>query len=63
MPSERRFAEVKKMLQDAGYTLDRVTGSHHIFEKPGVENIVVPVHHGKVKYAYVRKIEKTLQGA
>ena len=58
MPSEMRFAEVKKMLQVKGYVLDRVAGSHHIFVRPGSEHFSVPVHHGKVKYGYVRKIEK-----
>ena len=46
------------MLESKGYALDRITGSHHLFEKPGSLSVVVPVHHGKVKYGYVRKIEK-----
>jgi predicted RNA binding protein YcfA (HicA-like mRNA interferase family) len=36
----------------------RVSGSHHIFDKPGVGIMSIPVRHGKVKPAYVRKIEK-----
>jgi predicted RNA binding protein YcfA (HicA-like mRNA interferase family) len=58
MPSEMRFAEVKKMLEAKGYFLHRVTGSHHVFKKPGVGSFAVPVHHGKVMPIYVTKIEK-----
>jgi predicted RNA binding protein YcfA (HicA-like mRNA interferase family) len=58
MPSEVRFAEVRRMLEAKGYRLDRVNGSHHVFEKPGCHHQSVPVHGGKVKVHYVRKIEK-----
>ena len=53
-----RFPEVKKMLEAKGYQLDRIRGSHHVFAKPGFRPVVIPVHHGKVKHAYIRKIEK-----
>lgn len=46
------------MLEAKGYRLDRVNGSHHVFEKPGCHHQSVPVHSGKVKVHYVRKIEK-----
>jgi predicted RNA binding protein YcfA (HicA-like mRNA interferase family) len=58
MPSDVRFSEVMRMLESKGYQLDRIKGSHHLFEKTGARSVVVPVHHGKVKYGYVRKIEK-----
>ena len=58
MPSEVRFSEVRKMLEAKGYRLDRISGSHHVFEKPGCIHQSVPVHGGKVKYHYVRKIQK-----
>ncbi len=58
MPSEVRFAEVVKLLAAKGYRLVRIRGSHHVFAKPGSLPVVVPVHHGKVKYAYVRQIER-----
>lgn len=31
-------------LKKAGWTLDRITGDHHIFKKPGFPNIVVVPH-------------------
>ncbi|MCX5684198.1 MAG: type II toxin-antitoxin system HicA family toxin [Planctomycetota bacterium] len=58
MASEVRFSEVRKLLEAKGYRLERIRGSHHVFEKLGAWPVVIPVHHGKVKYAYVRKIEK-----
>lgn len=49
------------MLEQAGYRLVRVRGSHHIFAKTGHQPISVPVHSGKVKAFYVKQIEKTCQ--
>jgi predicted RNA binding protein YcfA (HicA-like mRNA interferase family) len=58
MPSEVRFAEVRKMLEAKGYRLDRTRGSYHVFSKPGALPVIIPVHHGKVKYGYVRQVAK-----
>lgn len=58
MASEMRLPEVRKMLEAKGYFLHRITGSHHVFKKPGVGSFAVPVHHGKVKAVYVRQIER-----
>jgi predicted RNA binding protein YcfA (HicA-like mRNA interferase family) len=58
VPSEIRFPELRKMLEAKGYRLARIHGSHYIFSKPGCLPESIPVHHGKVKHAYVRKIEK-----
>jgi predicted RNA binding protein YcfA (HicA-like mRNA interferase family) len=60
--SEKRFSEVKKRLEQAGYRLVRITGSHHYFTKPGVQPFSIPVHQGKVKPYYVREVEKIRQG-
>jgi predicted RNA binding protein YcfA (HicA-like mRNA interferase family) len=61
LASERRFAEVKKLLERAGYQLVRVHGSHHYFVKPGRPPLSIPVHQGKVKPYYVRQAEKACQ--
>jgi len=58
MPSPVRFAVVKKMLEQKGYTLHHISGSHHIFKKPGADPENVPVHHNLVKAFYVKRIEK-----
>ena len=60
MPSEVRFAEIRRLLEDHGWTLDRISGSHHIFTKPGERSISIPVHHGRVKPGYVGRIKKEL---
>ena len=58
MPGDVRFSEVRKALESKGYRLDRIRGSHHVFEKPGLPPVIIPVHQGKVKYAYVHKVQK-----
>jgi predicted RNA binding protein YcfA (HicA-like mRNA interferase family) len=58
VPSPERFAVVRRILEDKGYTLSRITGSHHIFTKPGQPHLSVPVHGGKVKAHYVREAKK-----
>lgn len=60
MPSEVRFAEVQRLLESYGYRLKRISGSHHVFDKPGESPIPIPVHHGRVKHVYVRQIKKKL---
>ena len=62
MAEEKRFAEVKKMLEAAGYRLARIHGSHHYFTKPDAQPLSIPVHNGKVKPYYVRQVEKICQG-
>ena len=59
MPSEVGFSEVRRLLESTGWMLIRVSGSHHIFKKPDVPEVMsVPVHGGRVKPLYVKKIEK-----
>jgi predicted RNA binding protein YcfA (HicA-like mRNA interferase family) len=37
--------ELCKALEKKGWTLNRITGSHHIYTKPGVDVVLsVPVH-------------------
>jgi predicted RNA binding protein YcfA (HicA-like mRNA interferase family) len=62
MPSEVRFAEIRRLLEKYGWRLARTRGSHHTFEKPGFSILVVPVHGGMVMPIYVRKIQKILKG-
>jgi len=62
MAGEQRFAEVRKMLEAAGWKLARICGSHHYFTKSGRLPLSIPVHRGKVKPYYVRQVEKTCEG-
>ena len=61
MPSDVRFSEIRRLVQKHGWTLVRIRGSHHIFRLPDGRIYVVPVHRNKVKYAYVREIEKLVE--
>jgi predicted RNA binding protein YcfA (HicA-like mRNA interferase family) len=61
MPSEVRFTVVRKMLERGGWTFARVTGSHHVFTKPGKRPLVIAVHGNKVQPGYVREVEKILR--
>lgn len=61
MPSEIRFSDIRRLLESHGWTLERVRGSHHVFSKPGEGSFPVPVHNGKVKAVYGKKLEKILQ--
>ncbi len=61
MARDKRFAEVKKLLESHGWTLTRINGSHHIFTKPGRPNVIIPVHRGKVKPAYARQAQKIIE--
>ena len=58
MASEERYGDVEKMLNAKGYTLTRISGSHHVFTKPGELPLSIPVHKGKVKPYYVKQIKK-----
>ena len=62
MPSEERFAVVRKLLESNGWVLVRISSSHHIFKKAGAPDVSIPVHHGKVKPFYVRQVKKLIEG-
>lgn len=61
MASEQRFSKVRQMLESAGYELDRIKGSHHVFTKAQRQPVSIPVHRGKVKPYYVRQAEKIIE--
>lgn len=63
MAGEKRFSEVRTILERAGWRLVRVRGSHHCFVKPGETLLSIPVHGGKVKPLYVRQIKKICEGS
>jgi predicted RNA binding protein YcfA (HicA-like mRNA interferase family) len=63
VPSEVRFAIVRQKLERAGWVLQRISGSHHVFIKPGQRPVIVPVHHNKVKPVYVQKVDKICREA
>ena len=60
MPPTQRFPTVCRLLESHGWLLTRVRGSHHVFTKAGELPISIPVHGGKVKAGYVKRIEKLI---
>jgi predicted RNA binding protein YcfA (HicA-like mRNA interferase family) len=60
-PNMMRFSDVRNLLEDEGYTLERSKGSHHMFAKKGSVTITIPVHKGTVKIDYLKIIAKTLE--
>ena len=59
MPSPVRFAQIRHYLERHGWTLARISGSHHTFTKPGeLRPLVIPVHHGKVDPIYEKQARK-----
>lgn len=61
-PNDVTFSDIRKLLEQEGFTLDRITGSHHVFEK-GETTFVVPVHDGKVKSVYVKRVIQLIEQA
>ena len=52
---------IREFIQVAGhfgFTLDHVTGSHHVFRNWTGKKYVIPVHHKKIKAIYIRKFIK-----
>jgi predicted RNA binding protein YcfA (HicA-like mRNA interferase family) len=50
-----RFNDICKLLELEGFSLDRITGSHHIFKRNDII-LVIPVHNKKVKSVYIRRV-------
>jgi predicted RNA binding protein YcfA (HicA-like mRNA interferase family) len=42
-PTGATFSDIRTLLEQEGFLLDRITGSHHIFTKDQT-TFVVPVH-------------------
>jgi len=54
-PNDATFSDIRKLLEQEGFVLDRITGSHHVFTKDEI-TFVVPVHNNKVKTIYVKRV-------
>ncbi len=52
--------ELAKVIQHRGWTLARISGSHHIFIKPGQrERLVIPIHgNSPLKTGLLRSLMK-----
>jgi len=61
-PKQATFEDLRTLLRYAGFRLDRVTGSHHIFKKSGI-TFVIPVHANRVKSVYVKRVIALIEQA
>lgn len=59
-PNNATFSEIRKLLEQEGFALDRITGSHHIFTKDDI-TFVIPVHNSKVKAIYVKRVIELIE--
>jgi predicted RNA binding protein YcfA (HicA-like mRNA interferase family) len=59
-PNSATFSDIRKLLEQEGFTLDRITGSHHIFTKDEI-TFVIPVHNNKVKTIYVKRVIELIE--
>jgi predicted RNA binding protein YcfA (HicA-like mRNA interferase family) len=59
-PKSATFDDVRRLLLQEGFILDRVTGSHHVFKRAGTI-FVIPVHANRVKSIYVKRVIKLVE--
>lgn len=59
-PNNVTFADIRKLLELEGFILDRITGSHHIFQKDDTV-FVLPVHRNRVKSTYIIRVIKLIE--
>ncbi|MCY7376879.1 MAG: type II toxin-antitoxin system HicA family toxin [Pyrinomonadaceae bacterium] len=59
-PNNVTFAQIRKLLEQEDFMLERITGSHHVFKR-GTTIFVVPVHKNKVKAVYVKRVIEIIE--
>ncbi len=59
-PLNATFADVRKLLQQEGFLLERIAGSHHIFKRDEI-TFVIPVHKNQVKSVYIKRVIELLE--
>jgi predicted RNA binding protein YcfA (HicA-like mRNA interferase family) len=59
-PKDVKFSEIRQLLKDENFVLERISGSHHIFRKDKYI-FVIPTHNNRVKSIYVRRVVELLE--
>jgi predicted RNA binding protein YcfA (HicA-like mRNA interferase family) len=54
-PTNVKFEELKKILEDIGYTASNRGGSHYVFTKKGSTSLCIP-YKRPVKIVYVKQV-------
>ncbi|MDJ0845796.1 type II toxin-antitoxin system HicA family toxin [Crocosphaera sp.] len=55
------FTNIRKLLELEGFILDRITGSHHIFQKSDTIFVIL-VHRNRVKSVYIKRVIELIEG-
>ena len=58
-PNNVKFADIKQILEDDGWTLASVKGSHHKFKKPNHQPLIIPFNK-PIKPFYVNLVLDTI---
>lgn len=58
-----RFAEFTGLMEAFGFTLERITGSHHIFSHPDVPQTISaqPDHNGQAKPYQMKQLVRLIE--
>lgn len=59
-PRNVRFSDLRSLLKEENFFLERIMGSHHIFRKDKYI-FVIPVHNDQVKTVYVKKVVELIE--
>lgn len=59
-PRNVRFSDLRSLLKEENFFLERITGSHHIFKRNDYV-FVIPVHNDRVKTVYVKKVIELIE--
>ncbi|MEO8231031.1 MAG: type II toxin-antitoxin system HicA family toxin [Ignavibacteriota bacterium] len=59
-PRNVRFSDLRSLLKEENFFLERITGSHHIFKRNDYI-FVIPVHNDRVKTVYVKKVIELIE--
>jgi predicted RNA binding protein YcfA (HicA-like mRNA interferase family) len=54
-PKNVKFSDLKQLLLDENFILDRISGSHHIFRYKDIV-FVIPMHKNQVKSVYIKRV-------
>ena len=59
-PRNVRFSDLRRLLKEENFFIERITGSHHIFRR-NEYIFVIPVHNDQVKTVYVKKVIELIE--
>jgi predicted RNA binding protein YcfA (HicA-like mRNA interferase family) len=61
-PKNVRFSDLRQLLLDENFVLDRISGSHHIFKRGDII-FVIPMHKDLVKTVYVKRVIEIIESS